>query len=484
VPADAAVVAAFRLSEAEGLGAARTAATWHATGLDIGREIFGNIDDAVLFLVPPGDEARGGPIPDVAVVLDVKDPGRSEALWSELLRVGATIAREDPEVLDHAQIAGRDVRVYRLPDRVNLYFCALEDRVVLSVTEHAMARALGVAAGEPSLLDTDRYREAVAGVQGASKIAIVDIGSVLASFGPLLDIPQREANQIREVVGESLVTLSTRETASSLRGSVRIGWPRVGPWLREMLGKERVGRGTRSVARATRRAEREVARLEVRQARKARRPRATSRTAPSSPEAPSSRSEPPELVKELIPLGALWSYFDQGTDPGPKWNDQDSEDNAWKKGKAPLGYGDKALATVVVSYGGNARKKHPTTFFRSTFTVDNPQQFDALRMRVRRDDGVAVYSNGKLVARNNPPKGASWQDYCSAVIGGNDEMRYLVLPVNLAAIRAGKNVIAVEIHQASPGSSDIAFDRPRRRTETRQARPRHAVKTGPRVIAL
>ena len=169
------------------------------------------------------------------------------------------------------------------------------------------------------------------------------------------------------------------------------------------------------------------------------------------------RSESPQLVKEIIPRGSLWSYFDKGTDPGRDWYNADSADTTWKKGKAPLGYGDKSLATVV-SYGGNERKKHATTFFRSTFTVDNPQQFDALRMRVRRDDGVAVYINGKRVARNNLSRGASWKDYCGRVVGGNEEMRYLVLPVDLAAVRAGKNVIAVEIHQASPQSSDIAFD--------------------------
>lgn len=464
VPADAAVAAAFRLSEADGLGAVRSAATWKATGLDIGREIFGNIDDAVVFLVPPGDGAASGPVPDVALVLDVKDSQRSEALWTELLRVGATIARETPEVRESTKVAGQDVQVYQFPDHMNLYFCGLDDRVVLGTTQHAIARAIGVAAGEPSLLGAARFREAVAGVKGASKIAVIDIDRVLATLGPLLEIPEREARQIREVIGESLVTLSTRETAASLRGSVRIGWPRVGPWLRDLLGKERGERRGRGTATARRRAEPQASRPPSSKRRSARgqKQRARTETVPSPNGVPSRtarsvRGEAAELVQEFIPLGALWSYFDQGTNPGADWNCPDATVKKWKRGPAPLGYGDKALATVV-SYGGNAQKKHATTFFRRTFTMGNPQEFDAFRIRLRRDDGVAVYLNGKPVARDNLRKGASWKDYCASTIGGPDEMKYLELPIDPAAMRAGKNVIAVEIHQATPGSSDIAFD--------------------------
>ena len=464
VPADAAAVVAFRLSEAEGLGAARTAAAWQATGLDIGREIFGNVDDVVAFVVPPGDDPSG-PVPDLAIVLDVKDPRRSEALWSELLRVGATLAGKNPETYSHEEIAGRDVRVYDLPERMHLYFCALEDRIVLSVTEYAMTKALGVAAGAPSLHDSEMFQDALASVRGGSKIAVLDVGSILEAFGPLLQIPPREASEIREVVGDSLVSLSTKETASSLRGSLRIGWPRVGPWLRELLGRERAGRPRPLAARARHQVESSTAeRAEADRARSAARPatRRSSRRDQVRALAQTQAASRPslgasELFKELIPLGAAWEYFDRGTDPGSSWTALNPDDKKWKRGHAPLGYGDEALATVV-SFGDDARKKHATTFFRSTFTVDHPEQFDALRIHLRRDDGVAVYINGKQVARDNLPDGASWNDYCKKTVGGSEERRYLVLPVDARVVRPGKNVIAVEVHQARPESSDIVFD--------------------------
>ena len=46
----------------------------------------------------------------------------------------------------------------------------------------------------------------------------------------------------------------------------------------------------------------------------------------------------------------------------------------------------------------------------------------------------------------------------SAAIGGADESAWLQAPVDPSLLVAGTNVIAVEIHQQSPTSTDISFD--------------------------
>jgi hypothetical protein len=80
-------------------------------------------------------------------------------------------------------------------------------------------------------------------------------------------------------------------------------------------------------------------------------------------------------------------------------------------------------------------------------------------MRLLRDDGVVVYLNGVEAYRNNMPTGAiGYTTRASSFIGGADETAWLTVLLNPALLVAGTNVIAVEIHQDSPSSSDISFD--------------------------
>src|SRR5439155_15124258 len=90
---------------------------------------------------------------------------------------------------------------------------------------------------------------------------------------------------------------------------------------------------------------------------------------------------------------------------------------------------------------------------------DDAAAVKTLDLRLIRDDGAVVYLNGTEVYRNNMPGGGiSSSTFASTTIGGDDESTWYSASVSPALLHAGSNVIAVEIHQSVPDSSDISFD--------------------------
>jgi hypothetical protein len=160
----------------------------------------------------------------------------------------------------------------------------------------------------------------------------------------------------------------------------------------------------------------------------------------------------------FISAGSVWKYLDNGSNQGTAWRNPAFNDSGWKSGAGELGYGD-GDETTVVSYGSSSTKKFITTYFRKTFDVADPAAVGELTMRLLRDDGVVIYLNGVEAYRNNMPTGTiGYTTRASTFIGGADETTWLTALLNPALLVAGDNVIAVEIHQDSPSSSDISFD--------------------------
>ena len=138
---------------------------------------------------------------------------------------------------------------------------------------------------------------------------------------------------------------------------------------------------------------------------------------------------------------------------------------SWSAGAAQLGYGDGDEATLL-SYGGDTLNRYITSYFRRSFTVANPAALGALTVRFIRDDGAVVYVNGVEVIRSNMPTGAvTYTTRATAAIGGTDESAWIQASIDPALLVTGTNVLAVEIHQQSPSSSDISFDLELKATE-------------------
>ena len=150
---------------------------------------------------------------------------------------------------------------------------------------------------------------------------------------------------------------------------------------------------------------------------------------------------------------ATWKYLDDGSNQGTSWRATGFDDSGWSSGPAELGYGDFDEVTTVNS--GPRGGRYATTYFRGSTNIPDPSTFVNFTISVTYDDAYAIYVNGTEVARhagltNNAP----FDEYANNNVGNNAND---TLTIPASAFAAGTNIIAVEIHQTSSGSSDISF---------------------------
>ncbi|HEX2749307.1 MAG TPA: Ig-like domain-containing protein [Verrucomicrobiales bacterium] len=166
----------------------------------------------------------------------------------------------------------------------------------------------------------------------------------------------------------------------------------------------------------------------------------------------------------VLPRGAVWKYYDQGTDQGTEWRNADYVEapSPWASGPAELGYGDSPVTAIRQGPDGmTSTVKYITYYFRSTFTIADVSKVLGLAATLERDDGAVIYINGVEVARSNMPAGAI--NYLTTAVNNTgdtpaDETTYFPLTLPANVLVNGPNVIAVEVHQSGTSSSDISFD--------------------------
>lgn len=159
----------------------------------------------------------------------------------------------------------------------------------------------------------------------------------------------------------------------------------------------------------------------------------------------------------LVEKMSVWKYLDDGSDAGVSWRMPEFDDSNWKSGQAELGYSNAPV--TVVNFGDDPENKYITTYFRKTFTVDDPQSITNLVVGLKRDDGAVIYINGIEVFRDNMPAGEiNYRTLAVSAVVGDDESKFFVRNISPQILRKGTNLIAVEVHQNSPSSSDLSFD--------------------------
>ncbi len=159
----------------------------------------------------------------------------------------------------------------------------------------------------------------------------------------------------------------------------------------------------------------------------------------------------------FLATNVTWKYHDQGQDLGTAWRASNYNDSTWASGPAQLGYGENDEATVV-SYGGIATNRYPTTYFRRSFVVNSGTSLGNLSLGLLRDDGAVVYLNGQEVVRDNMPTNTiAYQTLASSTVGGAAESTYYPFVLSPSVLVTGTNVMAVEVHQRELNSSDLSF---------------------------
>lgn len=159
----------------------------------------------------------------------------------------------------------------------------------------------------------------------------------------------------------------------------------------------------------------------------------------------------------LVGPGATWRYSDADGPAPDGWTGTDFDDSAWATGAAPLGYGDERIATTL-DHGGDARRKRAAAYFRLAFEVGDPDEVGDAVLDLLRDDGAVVHLNGREIGRTNIADGPVDHETLAPRTCSDDGREWQSIAVEGRALRAGRNVLAVEVHQASRSSSDLVFE--------------------------
>jgi hypothetical protein len=163
-------------------------------------------------------------------------------------------------------------------------------------------------------------------------------------------------------------------------------------------------------------------------------------------------SPPPPVLASIVAHGASWSYRADGQNLGTAWRQPGFDSSSWPTGNTQLGWGGKGEDTTIPS-------GPITSYFVKHVNVSDPSSYKTLTVRLKRDDGAAVYINGVEVVRDNLPAGAlSASTPASSYTSGPTESTWFEYSVPASLLTAGDNTIAVELHQADANNADGIFD--------------------------
>lgn len=163
----------------------------------------------------------------------------------------------------------------------------------------------------------------------------------------------------------------------------------------------------------------------------------------------------------VVPFDDTWQ-FRKGTSeasaPDPTaWRDWDFDDSTWTPALAPFWYGD--VQSSPGTHLTDMQNGYTTFFLRRTFAVNNPNDVISLELQAACDDGFIAWINGYRVVRYNVDDGDWPYDYHAIQAAAEPvPINSYPLPDPRQYLRAGANVLAIQVFNVNPGSSDIVFN--------------------------
>jgi hypothetical protein len=159
------------------------------------------------------------------------------------------------------------------------------------------------------------------------------------------------------------------------------------------------------------------------------------------------------VTTTLVPIVGPWRYWQSPTFPGGTWNNLAFSDATWPSGNS-LFYVEGS--TLPAAKSTPLTLGNTTYYFRTPFDFSGNAEGATLTFSPVIDDGAVFYLNGQEVLRLGMPGGAIAQStFASRVVG--DAAYEGPFQVPATGLAQGDNILAVEVHQANSGSSDIVF---------------------------
>ena len=210
VPAGAVGVAVFGLNPPDRSGGQAGAAAGGLTAMDIGREVFSNVEEVSVFVLPPKSLEARPPIPEVGLIAAVKDPAKSEALWDQLLSLAAMFGPQVAEPPQEIEIEGRKAKQYQFRGAPPIVVVRLDDGAMAAGTRDAVAAAIR-AEGPYAITGDPQFKTLLDGLKDeSSKAVLVHIGRVVQVAASMPRAPE-EAKQIAPLLGDLKAMVVTNE---------------------------------------------------------------------------------------------------------------------------------------------------------------------------------------------------------------------------------------------------------------------------------
>jgi hypothetical protein len=159
--------------------------------------------------------------------------------------------------------------------------------------------------------------------------------------------------------------------------------------------------------------------------------------------------------RTFINRGDTFRYLIPTQSVGQSWKNTDFNDDNWAEGPTGIGYGDGDDNTQIPN--GTI-----SVFARKSFTINDLAGIEALIFDIDFDDGFIAYLNGVEIARENLSiEDPVWTDfadmYTEPLLINEAPPRRFVLDNPEEILRAGENVLAIQVHNSGPGSSDFSM---------------------------
>ena len=165
-------------------------------------------------------------------------------------------------------------------------------------------------------------------------------------------------------------------------------------------------------------------------------------------------SQPTTYTTEpFLPLDHSWRFHQTDADPGADWQAINFDDSAWNSGTGLFFNESSSLPgpkNTELELGALAY------YFRSTFDWDSNQQSGELVLNHVVDDGAVFYLNGVEFSRFGMPTGdVTFETEADSSVRNASLVGPVSVPVELLV--QGTNSLAVEVHQSTRSSNDVAF---------------------------
>jgi len=228
VPADAVALLSFTLGAA-GTPQAQAASDQirNATGLDLGAEIFGNVDQVSLFIVPPRESVlpQGPKVPPIArsvgVAITSREPEKTQKLLMTLLQMSNQLAGEaqqPPTGTGRYEVA--------LANGMKLFGYANEANktLVLSLNSQLVDQSVTATRQDTTVLSGGSLQDALATLSPTtSKLVVINVGAALqiaeqnSQFSSDEEAQQakKSINELIKASQKTTIRLLTNEAADS-----------------------------------------------------------------------------------------------------------------------------------------------------------------------------------------------------------------------------------------------------------------------------